>query len=191
MPHKLNACGRHHIPKMRHAVTNWCEYEGGLRRRGSLSLWITAEAINGWSAVRRSTPGGQSTYSDGAIQTFLMLRAAFKLALRQAEGLMSSIVELLGCALAVLDHSTVSQRSARLESITPGPLPKGPLHVLIDSTGLKVFGAGPWQVEKHGYTRRKWRKLHLGVDAGSGQIVAVTLTDQSTSDESQVGALLE
>ena len=130
-------------------------------------------------------------YSDSAIQNCLMLRAAFKLALRQAEGLMSSIVELLGCELAVPDHSTVSRRSARLESITPGPLPKGPLHVLIDSTGLKVFGAGQWQVEKHGYTRRKWRKLHLGVDAGSGQIVAVTLTDQDTSDESQVGALLE
>ena len=135
MPHKLNARGRHHIPKMRHAVTNWREYEGGLRRRGSLTLWLTVEVIDGWSAVRRSTPGGQATYSDGAIQTFLMLRAAFKLALRQAEGLMSSIVDLLGCELAVPDHTTVSRRSARLESITRGPLPRGPLHVLIDSTG--------------------------------------------------------
>ena len=191
MPHKLNARGRHHIPKMRHALTNWREYEGGLRRRGSLTLWLTVEVIDGWSAVRRSTPGGQATYSDSAIQTCLMLRAAFKLALRQAEGLMSLIVELLGCELAAPDHSTVSRRSARLESITRGPLPEGPLHVLIDSTGLKVFGAGQWQVEKHGYARRKWRKLHLGVDADSGQIVAVTLTAQDTGDESQVGALLE
>ena len=100
---------------MRHAAANWREYEGGLRRRSSLTLWLTAEAIDGWSAVRRSTPGGQATYSNGAIQTFRMLRAAFKLALRQAEGLMSSIVELLGCELAVPDHSTVSRRSARLE----------------------------------------------------------------------------
>ena len=151
---------------MRHAVTNWREYEGGLRRRSSLTLWITAETIDGWSAVRRSAPGGQTTYSDGANQTLLMLRAAFTLALRQAEGLMSLIVQLLGCALAVPDHSSVSRRSARLGSITPGPLTKGPLHVLIDSTGLKVFSAGQWQVEKHGYTRRKSRKLHLGVDAG-------------------------
>ena len=118
-------------------------------------------------------------------------RAAFKLALRQAEGLLSSLVELLGCGLAVPDHTTVSRRAARLESITRGPLPRGPLHVLIDSTGLKVYGAGQWQAEKHGRSRRKWRKLHLGVDARSGQIVAVTLTDQDVSDESQVGPLLE
>ena len=76
--------------------------------------------------------------------------------------------------IAVPGHATVSRRAARLESITCGPLPRGPLPVLIDSTGLKVYGAGQWQAEKHGYTRRKWRKLHLGADADSGQIVAVT-----------------
>ena len=136
-------------------------------------------------------PGDPASYSDSAIQTCLMLRAAFKLALRQAEGLMLSVVELLGCELAVPDHTTVSRRAAPLESITRGPLHRGLLHVLIDSTGLKVYGAGQWQTEKHGRSRRKWRKLHLGVDARSGQIVAVTLTDQDVSDESQVGALLE
>ena len=190
MPHKKNAAGRHHIPKMRHAVTNWTEYECGLRRRGSLTLSITEEAIAAWSAMRRATPGGQATYSDSAIQTCLMLRAAFKLPLRQAAGLMLSVVELLGCELAVPDHTTLSRRAARLQSITRGPLPRGPLHLLIDSSGLKVYGAGQWQAEKHGRSRRKWRKLHLGVDAGSGQVVAVTLTDQDISDECQVGPLL-
>ena len=82
-----------------------------------------------------------------------MLRAAFKLALRRAEGLLSSLVELLGCGLAVPDHTPVSRRAARLESIT-----RGPLHVLIDSTGLKVYGAGQWQAEKHGRSRRRDRK---------------------------------
>jgi hypothetical protein len=191
MPHKKNANGRHHIPKMRHAVTNWAEYDAGLRRRGSLTMWVTKEAIAGWAATRRATPGGQAIYSDSAIQTCLMLRAAFKLALRQAEGLMLSVVELLGCELAVSDHTTVSRRAARLDSITRSALPQGPLHVLIDSTGLTVYGAGQWQMEKHGRSRRTWRKLHLGVDACSGQIVAVTLTDQDVSDESQVGPLLE
>jgi hypothetical protein len=104
---------------------------------------------------------------------------------------MLSVVGLLGCELAVPDHTTPSRRAARLESITRGPLPRGPLHVLIDSTGLKVYGAGQWQTAKHGRSRRTWRKLHLGVDACSGQIVAVTLTDQDVSDESQVAALLE
>ena len=74
MPHKKNANGRHHIPKMRHAAANWAEYEGGLRRRGSLTLWITEEAIAAWAATRRATPGGQATYSDSEIQTCLMLR---------------------------------------------------------------------------------------------------------------------
>jgi hypothetical protein len=120
-----------------------------------------------------------------------MLRAAFKLALRQAEGLMLSVVQLLGCEIAVPDHTTVSRRAARLESINCGPLPRGPLHVLIDSTGLQVYEAGQWQTEKHGRSRRTWRKLHLGVDACSGQIVAVTLTDQDVDDASQVGPLLE
>ena len=115
----------HHIPKMRHAAANWAEYEGGLRRRSSLTLWITDEAIAAWSASRRATRGGQATYSDSAIQTCLMLRAAFKLALRQAEGLMLSVAELLGCELAVPDHTTVSRRAARLESITAGRCPGG------------------------------------------------------------------
>ena len=114
------------------------------------------------------------------------LRAAFKLALRQAEGLMLSVVDLLGCELAAPDHPTVSRRAARLESIT-----RGPLHVLIDSTGLKVYGAGQWQVGKHGRSKRKWPKLHLDVDARSGQIVAAALMDHDVSDESQVGPLLE
>ena len=147
MPHKHNTKGRHHIPKMRHVVTNRPEYEAGLRRSGSLTLWITQGAIDAWAAMRRSTPGAQPIYSDSAIQTCLMLRAAFKLALRQAEGLMLSVVELLRCELAVPDLTTVSRRAARRESINRGPLPRGPLHVLIDSTGLKVFGAGQWLSE--------------------------------------------
>lgn len=104
---------------------------------------------------------------------------------------MLSVVELLDCELAGPDHTTVRRRAARLESITLGPLPRGPLHVLIDSTGSKVYGAGQWQTEKHGRSRRTWRKLHLGVDARNGQIVAVTLTDQDISEESQVSRLLQ
>jgi hypothetical protein len=192
MPNKLNAAGRHHIPKMRHRVTNWAEYEAGLRRRGSLTMWVTEDAIAAWAAAPRTTSGGQATYSDSAIQACLMLRAAFKLPLRQAEGLMLSVVEMLGIELGVPDHSTVSRRSARLESIARDSLPSGPLHVLIDSTGLKVFGAGEWLADKHGRrSRRTYRKLHLGVDAHSGQIVACLLTDQDTDDPSQVVPLLE
>ena len=153
---------------------------------------MTEQAIDAWRAAPRSTLGGQATYSDSAIQTCLMLRTAFKLALRQAEGLMMSVVELLGRELAVPDHTTVSRRAIRLASITRQTLPEGPLHVLIDSTGLKIYGAGEWLADKHGQrARRSWRKLHLAVDAASGQIVAVTLTDQDVDDPSQVAPLLQ
>ena len=192
MPRKLNAERRHRIPKMGFRVTNWAEYEAGLRRRGSLTMWVTQEAMDAWDAAPRSTRGGQSIYSDSAIQTCLMLRAGFKLPLRQAEGLMTSIVELLGCDLAVPDHTTVSRRAMKLPSIARAALPKGPLHVVIDSTGLKVYGAGEWLADKEGQrARREWGKLHLAVDADSGQIVAVRLTNQDVDDSSKVEPLLE
>ena len=83
MPNKHNAARRHHIPKMKFKVTNWAEYEAGLRRRGSLTLWVTDEAIANWQAAPRLTPGGQARYSDTAIETGLMLRLVFHLPLRQ------------------------------------------------------------------------------------------------------------
>jgi hypothetical protein len=127
-----------------------------------------------------------------AIQTSLMLRTAFKLALRQTEGLITSVLALMGLTLSAPDHSTVSRRAVTLPVIRPVSVPRGPLPVLIDSTGLQVYGAGQWLGAKHGAkSRRTWRKLHLAVDAASGMIVAQTLTDQDTDDPSQVGPLLD
>ncbi|MGF6851384.1 transposase [Paraburkholderia sp. CI3] len=188
MPHKHNADRRHHIPKMSLKVQNWAEYEAGLRRRGSLTLWIEDEALASW---QRCGPNGQCRYSAAAIQTCLMLRIAFKLALRQTEGLMDSVITLMGANLSAPDHTTVSRRAVNLPPL-PAELLSGALHVLIDSTGLEVFGAGQWLVEKHGVkSRRTWRKLHLAVDANSGMIVAHTLTDQHADDPSQVAPLLD
>ena len=189
MPHKHNADHRHHIPKMAFKVQNWPAYEAGLRRRGSLTLWIDDAALGDWQTTG---PGGQARYTDAAIQTSLTLRTAFKLALRQTEGLMASVLTLMGLTLSVPDHSTVSRRAETLPVIQPAHAPQGPLHVLIDSTGLQVYGAGQWLEAKHGAkSRRTWRKLHLAVDAASGMIVAQTLTDQDAGDPSQVGPLLD
>ena len=189
MPHKHNADRRHHIPKMAFKVRNWPAYEAGLRRRGSLTLWIEDAALECWQTLG---PGGQARYTDVAIQTSLMLRAAFKLPLRQTEGLMTSVLTLMALTISVPDHTTVSRRAVTLPVIQAAPVPPGPLHVLIDSTGLQVYGAGQWLEAKHGAkSRRTWRKLHLAVDAVSGMIVAQTLTDQDTDDPSQVGPLLD
>jgi len=189
MPHKHNADRRHHIPKMSFKVQNWPEYEAGLRRRGSMTLWIEDAALECWQTCG---PGGQARYTDAAIQTSLMLRAAFKLPLRQTEGLMTSVLTLMDLTISVPDHTTVSRRAVTLPVIQPASVPPGPLHVLINSTGLQVYGAGQWLEAKHGAkSRRTWRKLHLAVDAASGMIVAQTLTDQDTDDPSQVGPLLD
>jgi hypothetical protein len=192
MPFKANASRRHHIPRQRHRVRNWAEYDAGLRARGSLTVWFTQEAVERWRAETRTTPGGQRTYSDLAITAALTLRAVFRLPLRQTEGLVGSIIHLLGVELAVPDHSTLSRR-ARTLRLPPEPVsPGGAVELLVDSTGVKLCGPGEWLVEKHGTQRRRaWKKLHVGLDAATGRIVAATLTDHDVDDGSQVGALLD
>jgi transposase len=154
-------------------------------------LWLEKDALTGWQAARRSTPGGQAWYSDAAIELVLMLRLVFHLALRQAEAFATSLLRLLGLALRVPDHTTLSRRGRSFAGRQPKVVPNGPLHLVIDSTGLKLFGQGEWDEEKHGRTRRSWRKLHLAVDAGSGEIVACLLTDSAADDAGQLPALLE
>jgi len=193
LPFKVNADRRHHIPRQKHKVTNWREYDASLRQRGSLTVWVTEEAITAWTAEPRMTRGGQRTYSPLAILTALTLRAVFRLALRQTEGLIGSVIRLLGLDLAVPDHSTLCRRAETLEVPRPrSSAGSEPMHLLVDSTGLKLCGTGEWLHEKHGTkVRRSWRKLHLGMDAGTGQIVASLLTTKDVDDGSQMGPLLD
>jgi hypothetical protein len=193
LPFKLNQDRRHHIPKQKHKVANWAEYDASLRQRGSLTVWFSEEAIAAWHAEPRTTPGGQPHYSDLAITTALTLKAVFRLALRQTEGLIGSIIGLIGLDLSVPDHTTLSRRAETLEVPRPRSGSNAePVHLLVDSTGLKLCGPGEWLVEKHGTKlRRSWRKLHLGRDADTGQIVAATLTSYDVDDGSQVGPLLD
>jgi hypothetical protein len=205
LPFKLNPDRRRHIPEQKRKVVNWREYDESLRRRGSLTVWFSDEVIEAWKASPRTGRGGRPEYSDLAILTGLTLKAVFRLAYRQTEGLIGSVIGLLGLDLAVPDHSTLCRRAETLE--VPRPKPRGagaddaaggadggaePLHLLVDSTGLKLIGAGEWLVEKHGTKRRRsWRKMHLGVDADTGRIVAATLTDRDEDDATQVGPLLD
>src|SRR3978361_1637818 len=96
MPFKANAARRHHIPKQKRKVTNWAAYDASLRQRGSLTVWFTEEAIVAWGAARRTTRGGQPWYSPLAILTALTLKAVFRLALRQTEGVIGSIMRATG-----------------------------------------------------------------------------------------------
>jgi hypothetical protein len=156
-------------------------------------VWFTEAAVAAWAAEPRTTPGGQPHDSDLAITTALTLKAVFRLALRQTEGLIGSVIRLLGLDLSVPDHTTLSRRAETLEV----PRPRSgsdaePVHLLVDSTGLKLCGPGEWLIEKHGTRRRRsWRTMHVGVDADTGQIVASALTTHDGDDGSQVGPLLD
>jgi hypothetical protein len=168
MPFKANAERRHRIPKQRHRATNFAAYDAALRQRGSLTVWSTDAAVAAWKAELRTTRGGQPSYSDLAIATALTLKAVFRMALRQTEGLIGSIVALLGLDLAVPDHTTLSRRAENLDVVRARP-GSGPVHLLVDSTELKLCGSGEWLLEKHGTkTRRTWRKLHVAVDTDTG-----------------------
>ena len=154
-------------------------------------MWFTPEAVEAWKAEPRTGRGGQPRYSSLAIATALTLRAVFRLARRQTEGLIGSILRLLGLDLAVPDHSTLSRRAETLAVARPR-YGGEPVHLLVDSTGLRLCGLGEWLAEKHGTKRRRaWRVLHLATDADTGHLVASVLTDKDADDGSQVGPLLD
>ena len=155
MPFKHNAARRHRIPPARCRVTNWPAYEAGLRRRGDLTLWLDEAALAGWAAPKRNTPGGQPRCSELAIELVLTLRLVFRLALRQAEGFSRSVLRLLGSGLTVPDHSTLSRRGRAFAGRQPRVhVSIDPVHLVLDSTGLELFGQGEWDAEKHGRARR-------------------------------------
>jgi Transposase DDE domain len=191
MPYPMNPARRHKFPKARYQVKNWSEYDQALQERGSLTVWVTPEAIAAWQAPPTGRRGRSPLYSNLAIETGHLLRLAFGRPWRQTEGLLRSVVTLLGVNLAVPDHTTFSRRSTGLSLAAPLQQTAGPVHVVLDSTGLKVYGAGEWQREKHGGRgRRTWRKLHLGVNPDSGEILASELTTNEVGDPSMVGLLL-
>lgn len=193
MPHKFNASRRDKIPKQRHRVTNWADYNEGLRRRGDLTVWISEDALALWSAPRRTTRGGQPHYSDLAIELCLTLGLVFKQPLRQTQGLMRSIARLLGVEIAVPDFSTLSRRGNGLTLHRKATSKSDkPVQLVVDSTGLKIFGEGEWLEEKHKIKRKRraWRKLHLGLDLVSGEIVCSDLTKDDVGDPTALPDLL-
>lgn len=194
MPHKFNADRRDKIRKQKFRVTNWVEYNEALRRRGDLTIWVSEDALGLWAAPRRMTRGGQRKYSDLAIEMCLTLGVLFRQPLRQTQGLMRSIAKLLDIEIAVPDFSTLSRRGSELSFSKPPRMDsREPIHLAVDSTGLKIFGAGEWLEEKHEVKRkrRSWRKLHLGLDLDSGEIICANLTTENIGDPTALPGLLE
>ncbi len=177
----------------RYRIRNWREYDRALINRDRLTLWFDENAIATWlNTEPASGPGAPRLYADLAIQCTLVLKVVFHLSLRATQGLLSSVSELMALALPVPDYSTVSRRQGALQesrTLTPWVCPRP---VAIAATGLKVYGAREWHAWKNRAGRRRtWRKLHLGIDAATKEIIAVELTESQVHDSQQLPSLLE
>ena len=175
-------------------VKNWSSYNRALVARGSLTVWIDDYLWRQWYDQRPCQRGAQFVYSDPTIAWMLTMRVLFGLPLRQTQGFIQSLLDLMGLALAVPDYSTLSRRQGALRVGLPKKQTNSlgsPMHLVVDSTGLKVYGEGEWTVRQHGWTKRRtWRKLHVGVNEATGEVVAQTLTSHRIDDASQVAPLL-
>lgn len=172
-------------------VRNWAVYTESLKQRGRVTVWFSTEAVQAWGYQGAAQRGAQFVYSDAAIETALTLRLIYHLALRQTEGFVESVLALMGLDLPSPNYSTLSRRQRGLSIHLPTRVTTEPIHLVVDSTGLKVYGEGEWKVRQHGWSvRRTWRKLHLGGNEATGEIVAETLTENSVDDASQVAPLL-
>jgi hypothetical protein len=179
--------------KTKYRVRNWKEYNRSLMKRGSLTFRISDELIDNWIEKEESRTRGRAfTYSAAAIMTMACVKFVFHQAGRQTRGLIESIFRLLKVPLSVPDHSTLSRRMSGLKVALPIRPSTAPRHIVCDSTGLKVYGEGEWKVRTHGFSKRRtWRKLHLQIDAATGEIVASAASGNKVSDDSMFERLIE
>src|SRR5512135_1063483 len=181
---------RHAPKKAVYRIRNWKQYNDALVRRGSLTLWVDQDTIQAWRYQGPAQRGAQYEYSDTAIECLLTLRAVYHLPLRATEGFATSLLELMGADLPVPDYSTLSRGAATVR-ITLPKRATGPLHLILDSTGLKVYGEGEWKVRQHGYSKRRtWLKLNLAVDPETHEIQAAMVSDPGVTDAEMAPPLL-
>ena len=173
-------------------VRNWSLYNKSLVQRGDITFWFSEEAVNEWLYSGKQSQGSPKIYSDIAILTALTIRSLYSLTLRSTKGFIRSLIKLMKINVPVMDYTTLCRRQKYLK--IPCLRHKKscePINVVIDSTGLKVFGEGEWKVRKHGwYKHRMWRKLHLAINPDTGEILSHTLTTNSVTDADEAPALL-
>ncbi len=179
--------------KRQYRLRNWSQYNKALVQRGSLTVWISEDVLSAWhNTARTGTRGKPLDYTDTAILCMATLEEVYGLPLRATEGLTRSLIHLLGVELSVPCYTTLCRRRRSLEVALPRLRKSEPLHMVVDSTGIKVYGEGEWKVRQHGWSRRRtWRKLHLGVDEASGEFVAAVVSTNSFKDSQVLPDLLE
>jgi IS5 family transposase len=187
MPKRTKPSSR---PKPLYRVKNWSEYEKALVQRGSITFWLCDDFEQVWLYAGEKQRGRQFEYSAKAIEIMLTIKEVFHLTNRGVEGFVRSVFAILNIHLPVPDHSTLSKRAKTLKVRLPKKT-NGSMNLVLDSTGLKIYGEGEWKVRKHGYSKRRtWRKLHVGANPDNGEIQVVVLTENNVSDDAVVKDLL-
>lgn len=178
--------------KKSYKITNWREYNESLVNRGDITFWFDEAVIDVWEHENEEKKNGRPfLYSDIAIETLLAIRELFRLPYRQTEGLGRALAKLMNAQIAIPHHTSLVKRAAKMKIDSNLRSPQGSIAIVVDSTGLKVFGEGEWKARQHGVSKRRtWRKLHLAVDPATHTIVAHTLTDNRTHDGDVVEPLL-
>ena len=179
--------------KQQYRLRNWHEYNKALVGRGSLTLWLDARSLETWLDTEQSARRGRARlYGDVAILCSLLLREVYHLPLRATEGLVCSLLSLLEVNLPVPHYSTLCRRARSLEVKLSAKASRGPLHLIVDSTGLKLYGEGEWSVRAKGWTKRRtWRKLHLSMDAATQRVRAALITNKEVVDPRVLPRLLQ
>jgi hypothetical protein len=181
----------HSRPKTLYRVKNWSEYDKALVQRGSITFWMSDDFEKTWLHTGKKQRGSQFDYSDQAILVMLTVKEVFHLTNRGVEGFVCSLFRMMKINLSVPDHSTLSKRGKGLKVNLPKKTSQR-LNIVMDSTGLKIYGEGEWKVRMHGVSKRRtWRKLHLGINPDDGEIQSVILTEKDVSDDAAVEVLLE
>ena len=180
----------HSRPKTLYRVKNWSEYDKAMVQRGSITFWLAEDFEKTWLHTGEKQRGSQFDYSDQAILVMLTVKEVFHLTNRGVEGFVRSLFRMMKIDLPVPDHSTLSKRGKVLKVKSPKKASPS-LTIVMDSTGLKIYGEGEWKVRMHGVSKRRtWRKLHVGANPQDGEIQAVVLTENNVSDDQVVGKLL-
>jgi len=175
-------------------IRNWPEYNEALKNRGSITFWFSEDEKNGWQSQKKLEGKGRpEMYSDTAIQSLLVMREVYRLPLRALQGFMESIIRISALELRCPNYTTISKRAKSLNIQMPKKLKTGEsVHLLIDSSGLKVYGEGEWKTRKHGISKRRtWRKLHIALCAESQNVVGAILTTNNVVDSKIFGNLLD
>ncbi|MEM9152760.1 MAG: IS5 family transposase [Cyanobacteria bacterium P01_F01_bin.3] len=179
--------------KPQYRIRKWSEYNAGVKQRGSLTFWIEDSVLEAWIVPDLSgKPGASEYYSDVAIITMATIKAVYGLAGRQCQGFLESIFELMGIELSVPNYTTLSRRMGKLSISLPVQPSQGARHVVVDSTGVKVYGEGEWKTRQHGISKRRtWRKLHVGVDEETGEILTAVASTNDVTDGEALPELLD